>query len=709
MAEDVIVENQSPNIAGQDRLRDERVKSYVMEQVQSVLAARRPLEDMWIVMDRIWRGDAISRYFEVNQSTAIPEAFKMVEVQAPRVAMALMPGKDWFRLQPVRDKAVEPLAAKALMQEQFADGNLTDRVYRLVQQGAKFGTMIAKVPWRMDRREVTVNQSVTREKYNARGQLIGPEDVTEKKSETINRDRTELRPLSIHDFICDWRYDDPQDAPFNADYSTCTREYVLDMLQAGIKGGGTVYQGITREEVMALGVKDPATQLPGKDIQMRSTNAQMIRKTEENDLRVLDWWGLADPDETGRRQEYHVIILNDTHVVHISKRNLWHGRRPYLVSPWIPVENELYGIGVIQMIVRLCMDLNDNQNAMNAGTALTVNPMVKAGDSFNVPDEQFNVVPGRVMRGGDVKQLQPFILPDMSRVGRENKDDIRRDIDETVGAPRAWVAGTESGDQTATEFSGKMRAANIRIQPAIVRANAMIMQRFLEMSHYNNQQFLDERRTVLYDGNAGQFFRYEVTPAELAGVARVKALLPPQIELLGLRGQMMMNFLNAVATLGPLAAQQPYRAMLKTAYENQFGREGAEMIFPEEATRFRAPQREEILVMCKGVDVDVHEMDNHAMHIQELAAFIGGPSWDDLSPEIQAKVNAHYANHERWFRLQEEEAAQLPSPDAMAGAAMGAAGAATPPAVPEAFGPALEGVLEGRVLGEEARGMQQGT
>jgi hypothetical protein len=703
------VENLQNNIAGQDEQRDTRVKDYVMDSVQRVLRARAHLEAKWIVMDRIWRGDPISRYYDVSISTAIPEPYKMVGVTAPRVALALMPDANWFRLEPQREKSVEPVGAKRLMQEQFKDGKLSDRVYRMVQNGAKYGTMIAKVPWRMGRREVTVRQVEDREKYNEDGQLVGSEERTRTDEQTLNRDRTELRPLNIHDFICDWRFDSCQDAPFCADYGGSTKEECIDLLKTNIRGGGTVYQGITEEQINALGVRPRPVQLAGKDIQDQASGADQIEKTAENDIKVLDWWGLLDPDETGARVEYHVIILNDEHVVHISKRNLWHGCRPYLTAPWDPVENELYGIGVIEMIVRLCMDLNDNQNNMNAGTALSVNPMVKAGDGTNIPDDQFTAIPGRVLRMGDPKQLQPFVLPDTSRVGRENKEDIRRDIDETVGAPRNWVAGTEGGEQTATEFSGKQRAANIRLRPVIIRANENIMQPFVDMCLYNNQQFLEEERTVTYTGNAGQYFRYKVTPKELAGIARVEALLPQQIEFLGLRGQMMMTFMNTVAALGEAAAMEPFRSMLKISYINQFGYQDADKIWPEEVERWRVPQREEILVMLKGVIVDVHEDDNHAAHIRDMVAFMQTEAFRKLSPEIRAILNAHYMNHEQLFRLQEEEMAQLPSPEAMEGAAMGAEGG--PMGIPEpgAAGAALEGVLEGRPLAEEQRMTQQGT
>ena len=73
--ENVTVESLSPNIAGTNAERDERVKSYVMDSVTRILNARYYLESKWLVMDRIWRGDPISRYYPIEQSTAIPEPF----------------------------------------------------------------------------------------------------------------------------------------------------------------------------------------------------------------------------------------------------------------------------------------------------------------------------------------------------------------------------------------------------------------------------------------------------------------------------------------------------------------------------------------------------------------------------------------------------------------------------------------------------------
>jgi len=642
----------------------------------------------------------------------VPEPYKMVSVMAPRVSRALMPGSRWYRLDPVREKSVEPVAARALMDEQFKDGKLADRLYRMVQQGAKYGTMIAKVPWVIDRREVKVKQVQDRETFNAEGQLTGTREETQTLEQTLNHDRTELRPINIFDAVFDWRYDDAQLTPCISDYSDVTREFIYDMMATDIRGGGTVFQGITRDEVEELNVPPQPVSLPGKDLQQYATNAQMIERTAENDLKMLDWWGLLDPYQTGKREEYHVIILNDKYVVHIAKNNLWHGKRPYLISPWEPVENELYGIGVIEMIVRLCLDLNDNQNALNVGTALSVNPMVKAGDGFNIPDQQFTTIPGRVLRGGDVAQLQPFVIPDTSRIGRDTKEDFRRDIDETVGAPRGWVAGLEEAGQTATEFAGKQRAANIRVEPVIIRANANIMQPFLDMSLYNNQQFLEETRTVHYSGNAGQYFRYKVTPKELAGIARVRAMLPPQIELMGIRGQQMMAFMGAVAQLGPLSEQEPFRSMLKISYTNQFGHEDAERIWPEEVEKWRPPQREELIVMLKGTICDVNELDNHAAHIEELASFMESGHFGELSPEIRAIVNAHYLNHEVYFRRQEELLAQqqqLPGPGAMEGAAAVAGGGPAQVAGPQDVEMALEGILEGRGAAEAARGELQGT
>lgn len=703
MAENVKVPNENPNLAGKDQMRDERAKSYVIQEVARVSGARAELETRWVVEDRLWRGDPISRYYPLDYSTSIPEAYKQVETAAARVTLATMPGDEWFRLIPKRKGAIEPRGAKALMQEQYKDGRLAQRWYSLVQQNAKYGFCVAKIPWRYDRQKVRVREQREELAFDGTGKNDGMKTVTQNEEQEINRDRTELRPLSIFDYVVDWRYDNRREAPWEADYCKQTREYCLDMLETTLEGTKTtVYANITVDEIRMLGVQPPPPELAGKDLQQQASGASVIPKKEENEITVLDWWGLFDIDGEGVRENCHIIILNGTHVVHISRPNLWHGQRPYLGCSWARVEGELYGMGVVEPIARLIMDINDNQNNINAGSALSVNPMVKAGDKFNIPDDQFQAIPGRVLRGEDISQLQPFVLPDTTNVARQNKSEFKQEIEETTGILRS-SSGGEPEEETATQYTGRRRDANIRLRPVILQMVQEILQPFVEMCLFNNQQFLDEERTVQYEGRAGQYFRYQVTPEDLAGIARVQVELAPQIELFGVRGQMMISFMQILAQLGPLAAQEPFRSMTKRAYINQFGADDAGEIWPEDDMNLNDSQQEELLVMLKGQVVDVKPTDNHVAHMQYLGSYMASKAFNRVSAKIRAIVNAHYATHEMYFRQGEEQAGPLPGPEELATAAMGGAGVNVPAPTMEQLGEQLEGVTQGRPLAEEQR------
>lgn len=700
MAEEKVIEelkNQAPNLAGQTEDRDTRALTTVIDTISHVAGARGHQERVWTVIDRIWRGDPISRYFEGENATNVQEAFKMERAATPRVMLALWPSEDWFRLIPERQGSVDPVGAKKLMQEQFRQGKLGDKARRLVQMCAKYGTAIAKVPWIVDRLNVRVSERKDEATFE-NGQQSGIKSTRVVKEQTLNRDRSELQPLFISDFYIDWTYATVQEAPWCADKFRQTKEDIK------LKVKTKVYQNITNEQIEKIGEqkrKEEGTDLV-KDLSRFASGANMLRPQGADEIQSKDWWGLFDLEGDGNRVECNITIIDDQFVVRISKNNLWHGMRPYLSSPWTPVEGEFYGIGIIEPIVPMALDVNDQQNSLNAAAALSVNPMVKVGDGMNIIDDQLFVSPGRVFRGEQIEQLQPFLLPDTSQIARLNKAEIRQDIEETTGIPRLFLGGASQGTETATEFSGRQREANLRLREVILALHREIQIPYLEMCLFNNQQFLDETRVVQYEGRAGQYFRYQATPVELAGIARVKPIMAPQIELLGLRGRLMTNFIGTLAQLGELANQEPFRALLKKSFENEFGREDADLIWPESDLNFADSQEEENLVMQLGKSISVRETDNHELHLTKLNELMTTPEFENKPASIKAIFFAHRANHALFITRDEEAAPEAVPLDQQAEAAMQGEGVSVP--VPSEF----EGVEAGRALAEEARAIEQG-
>jgi hypothetical protein len=218
------------------------------------------------------------------------------------------------------------------------------------------------------------------------------------------------------------------------------------------------------------------------------------------------------------------------------------------------------------------------------------------------------------------------------------------------------------------------------------------------LSAYNNQQFLNEDRTVTVSGDARTYKQFKVTPAELAGVARIDIILAAQIELLGLRGQAMTGFLNAIAVNPALMGAIDTQELLKTVWTSEFGYGEVDRIFPPKPGENLKSQMEENILMSRGMEIDVEASDNHVEHLKALMLFKDTDFFRKLDDDRQAIVNAHEANHEMRQRLQEEQFSQMPVPG------MEQAGAAgIPPEAVAAAGAGTPGQVSGRILANNSR------
>lgn len=702
MAEEKLTEereNEADNLAGTSETRDERVKEDVLGQVQRILHNRTEKENVWVVCDRLWRGDPISRYFPTAYQTHIPEPYKTVQAAVPRLEMALFPDDDWFRVKQIGSAGVDEKGSKLLLMDQLKDGQFFSRFRQALQITCKYGDAFAKACWVQDRRKLTAKESKLEVEYKD-GEAVGVKDKGAREKEVvINRDRTEFVPLSPLDFVFDWRFDSIYDAPGCGDISRQNREYIQSMIDQ------EYWSNVTTEDLDKLigqGVRQQ-TALPGQDLKTQATGADQMPIKAEDDIMVLDWWGLIEIDEDTRVEGQVMMLLSpqakNGQIVRIAVNNQWHGRRPYVHNRWEPIEGEGLSIGLIEPITRLCQDLNDMQNVINVASALTANPMYKVGDDMDVYDEEIVAKPGRTFRGRDISQMQPLVQPDMTGVARMTKEDTRREIEETTQIPRLYYGGLGEKTDTATEFQGRTRQANLGLRDRVLYTARLFLEPFLEMCLYNNQQFLEEERAVLVTGDAGTYSMYTVMPDKLRGIARAEMKLMPQIELAGQRGQMMTQFMTMAASMGPLAFQPPFKDLLKLIWENTFGRQDIDILFPPSAAEMKYTQREENYLMAKDVPIEVKKWHPHMDHLMDMAAHMDTEAYDRLDASIKAIFNAHFETHNMYAR-QAEQAAQA------AGGMGPMGGAGTPPGQPT---PQLEGQLAGNVLGREAQEQFQGV
>jgi len=687
--------NYGENLVTNEAIRN-RVSAYVLEQIKTIVNGRSYLDSKAIMLERLWRGDPVSRFYPGTSTTHVPEPFKAVESLVPRIIEGVMPGPEWFRVTPVEPGQGDPRSIGLLLKQQLDDGDFDERLDMFVRICLIQGTAFAKLPYIWDTRKYFFREKQEKPVYKNGIQIDTKRTGWKKEEYEYNRDRTELLPIEWFDFIADPRCQDPVNAGTGCgDRSRQTKEYIFEMIDKG------VYANITKEQVSRMSKMDKTVPMGlGETLKYTSVDTASIARRPEDDFIVTEWWGMVPIDSKGGRTEAVVTFINEQVCVRIQANKLWHHSRPYLVSQYIPIKSELYGMGVIEPIVRLCLDVNDMRNTLNHGAAIAANPMLKVEDSADVEDEVIIPVPGRIIRCARQEGIQPLYIPNMSQIAQLSENMSKQDIVETAGTTRLYYGAEQAGGTTATETYTRTREANVRVK-RYIKALGKKMERILQVCHLNNHQFLDEERIVVLTGDVKGYQHLKVTPDKLEGPAKFDVILAPQIELLGVRGQQMMMYMERTMANPMLAGQIDARQLARIIWEDLFGTREVNYIFPEADQRLLS-QDDENLLLIKGLEIPVRMYHNHEEHRRVLMLVMTMPEFEDFSPEAQAAFMAHFQNHELWAKRLNEQATN-PMNQMMAGPGGEASGA------PGTQAPGEQGARAfARQLSEQARQGVQG-
>jgi len=147
--------------------------------------------------------------------------------------------------------------------------------------------------------------------------------------------------------------------------------------------------------------------------------------------------------------------------IRFQENPFWDNERPFLVCPETPIENELYGMGVIEPLVEKAMELNTTiRQVLDIKTLQLLNPTIEdvnAGVQRNI-----RLIKNPRIKATDINGVKTWPINDFSvngyRAIQQIKDDMRRASGATDG-----VQGTSvKGDQSATEFASIQQQAGVR-------------------------------------------------------------------------------------------------------------------------------------------------------------------------------------------------------------------------------------------------------
>lgn len=262
--------------------------------------------------------------------------------------------------------------------------------------------------------------------------------------------------------------------------------------------------GVYNEEVNKITKADATESKDGKyDIESsegRQHNTPVTRPEIESPIELLEWHGLFDDNEDGYPERCIFTLAAGKYLIRGKNPKegmtpFWHEDNPFVRGVYIPLPNEMYGMGICELCDDLQNMLNENVNQRQDNITLILNPLIKYRKNSGIKMSQLIMSPGRTVgedQPGDVSFDRPG---DVTASSFAQTHDIERWMQEVTAITKLTLStgGTEMG-RTATAAGLLQQNANTRFAITAKIIENMAFSKIIKMFYEMDYQFYDEEK-----------------------------------------------------------------------------------------------------------------------------------------------------------------------------------------------------------------------
>ena len=315
-------------------------------------------------------------------------------------------------------------------------------------------------------------------------------------------------------------------------------------------------------------------------------------------------------ERTGELTNYELPLSSEDGAIRFQENPFWDGERPFLSCPYTPVDDEFYGIGIIEPMIEKWYELNTTiRQIIDNKTLQLLNPTIEDVNA-NV-QRNIRLTKNPRIKAEDINGVKVWPIQDFSANGYNAIAALKDDMRKGSGAVESVQGVAMSKDTSATEFAGVAQQAGVRIKNKIKLIDENLFKPFLDRSYKYAQQFAGEERIVRVLGKNGAAW-VKVAPEQIYGTLDIITQGPTQIENSVVQANKMIQFLG-IAARAPQFANIPYL----------LGDIWVKMGFPESDRN---------KVILGGLDEDQNEIE------QEIVAL-------SMGQRVMVKPNSNHQAH----------------------------------------------------------------
>lgn len=423
-----------------------------------------------------------------NRSTLyIPYVYAVIETITPRAVKAVISNKPFLAVLPNTDyDGQRAKALEALLQFQLETKiNFVRTATDFIKDMLIYGTAVMRTSWRTKtamrkRREMLpfldevgevsfVPQEIEEEAIIYDAPVVDNVDLFDFYIEPHARD-LDSAGYVIHRIAMG--EEELQERVKQGYYTEAATKYLKDKLEEGELAGGTYgtedFGSIQKADAIGYGT---GTTLPK--------------------FEVLEYW-----------TNDHVVAVLDREVVIKNEANpYYHNQKPFVSAVDIPVTNEFYGIGEVENLQDLQLELNTLRNQRIDNVSMTLNAMWKVLRAADVDVDQLQSRTGGIVYVDEMEDIEKLEFPNITANAYEETFTIQKDMDNTSGVYDYARGRTTDRRETATTATILTSSANERFDMKIIMLAEEGLKRLGKQLLSLNQQFLETDTTVRVSGS----------------------------------------------------------------------------------------------------------------------------------------------------------------------------------------------------------------
>ncbi len=225
-----------------------------------------------------------------------------------------------------------------------------------------------------------------------------------------------------------------------------------------------------------------------------SINVDEAKRERLTDVGILDEYGFDSTRKVVEVLEYwdreKIYTIGARSVILKEEDNPFGGLLPFIMARYVPVQHELFGIGIPEIAESLQEELNTVRNQRMDNVNLIINRMFIANKYADIDFDSLVSYPGNVILTNDINSIKPLDTRDVTKSAYLEEDIIKRDIDTGVGEYSYSRGEPPERRETATGIVRLQQASSARFDTVVKMLEFTVLRHIAKMFIWLDYHFL---------------------------------------------------------------------------------------------------------------------------------------------------------------------------------------------------------------------------